>query len=276
MALTWKIDVSNQFSTGSYLWNPSKPNDQYYYNNANIIWGIFTQYGWTLNAICGALGVMAYESMGLNPGVGELGGWPLPTGTTGNWDEHSHPSGLALAQFTATNGFYPTYDTTDPNPLLCMANKFNKDWWDGSFQCLAINHCNDPDYTYFYAPSVGQVTQIWGWRQYGHPDYHIVSSWDDYRSSTLSPEELAKAFLACVEGVPGGFESDKSDYYWRQQEARFWYDNLLGKTPDPDVPVLPDVPGPGPPYPGPPYPPNPPKPSKLPLWMYNRNRFKLR
>lgn len=269
MALEWKSVPSNSYTTGPFRDNYTLyPAQEYYYNNANIIWATFTQYGWTLNAIAGAMGVMDYESGGFNPGIGEMGGWPLPTGTTGNWDVYSHPSGLSLAQWTAPNGFYPTYDTTDPNPLLAMANKFNVDWYDGAFQCLAINHCNDPEYTDFYAPSVGAVTQLWGWRQGSHADYHIVSSWNDYRTSTLPPEELAKAYLACVEGVPGGFEPDGSDYRWRQQQARYWYDTFYGKTPDPDVPVYPDdyPPGPGPgPTPGPGGMGN-----KMPLWMMLR------
>lgn len=281
MALQWKYVVSNSYTTGPFRDNYALyPAQQYYYNNANIIWATLTQYGWTLNAIAGAMGVMDYESGGFNPGIGEMGGWSLPTGSTGNWNEYSHPSGLALAQWTAPNGYYPNYSTVDPNPLLALANRFNKDWYDGAFQCLAINHCDDPNYTDFYAPSKGIVTQLWGWRQGSHQDYHIVNSWNAYRSSTLSPEELAKAYLACVEGVPGGFESDKSDYIWRQRQARYWYNTFYGKIPDPDVPVYPDDypvdPGPGDHPPGPPGPGGEPAAKRKKYWMLYQRNHKIR
>ena len=127
MALQWKSVPSNSYTTGPFRDNYTLyPAQDYYYNNANIIWSTFTQYGWTLNAIAGAMGVMDYESGGFNPGIGEMGGWPLPTGTTGNWNVYSHPSGLSLAQWTAPNGYYPTYDTTDPNPLLAMAFSYSE------------------------------------------------------------------------------------------------------------------------------------------------------
>ena len=261
MALTWKVVVSNQYSTGPFRDNYTLyPANDYYYNNANIIWGILTQYGWTLSAICGAMGVMDWESGGFNPGIGELGGYPLPTGSTGNWDDRSHPSGLGLAQFTAPNGFYPTYSTVDPNPLLAMANKYNKDWYDGSFQLLAINNCDNPDYTNFYAPSVGAVTSIWGWRVADS----TITTLSAYKSSTLSPEECAKVYLANVEGVPG------DNLAWRQEKARFWYNTFYGHTPDPDVPVYPD-PGPGP---GPGPHPTPTGRKKMPLWFYLKHPYR--
>ena len=258
MALQWKCVVSNVASTGAFRDNPNYPAHDYYYNNANIIWGVLTQYGWTLEAICGAMGVFDWESGGFNPGIGELGGHPLPTGSQGNWNDRSHPSGLGLIQWTAPNGFYPVYDTTDPNPLLALANKYNKNWYDGSFQLLALNNCDNPDYTNFYAPSRGDVTSIWGWRV----NDSAITNWQNYKRSTLSPEDLARIFLANVEGVPG------DNLAWRQQKARFWYNTFYGHTPDPDVPIDPDVPpGPGPgPGPGP----TPITGSKMPLWMMLR------
>lgn len=255
MALTWKCVVSNRASTGQFRDNPVYPNNEYYYNNANIIWGVLTQYGWTLEAICGAMGVFDWESGGFNPGIGELGGHPLPTGTTGNWDEHSHPSGLGLIQWTAPNGYYPIYDTTDPNPLLACANRYDKNWYDGSFQLLALNHCDDPAYNTFYTPSSGHDDILWGWRV----NDGTITNWTTYIQSTLTPEELARVFLANVEGVPG------DNLAWRQAKARFWYDTFYGQTPDPDVPIVPD--DPYPPGPEPPTP-TPTTPKKMPLWMY--------
>lgn len=231
MALTWKVVVSNDASTGAFRDNPIYPAEDYYYNNATIIFSVLSQYGWTLEAIAGAMGVFDWESGGFNPGIGELGGHPLPTGSQGNWDDRSHPSGLGLIQWTAPNGYYPVYDTTDPNPLLALANKYNKNWYDGSFQLLALNHADDPEYTDFYAPSVGYETAIWGWRV----SDSTITTFSAYKSSTLSPEDLARVFLANVEGVPG------DNLAWRQAKARFWYDTFYGKTPDPDAPIMPDT-----------------------------------
>ena len=258
MALTWKIVVSNSFSTGPFRDNYQRyPADEYYYNNATIIFSVLSQYGWTLEAIAGAMGVFDWESGGFNPGIGELGGYPLPTGSAGNWDEHSHPSGLGLIQWTAPNGYSPLYSTVDPNPLLAVSNKYNKNWYDGSFQLLVLNNAQNPEYTDFYAPSKGAVTAIWGWRI----NDSTITTFDAYKTSTLSPETLARVFLANVEGVPGDHLA------WRQEKARFWYNTFYGQTPDPDAPIIPDVPpGPGPgPGPGP-------TPGaggkKMPLWMY--------
>lgn len=233
MALQWKCVVSNTFATGPFRDNPIYPANEYYYNNANIIWSVLTQYGWTLNAICGAMGVFDWESGGFNPGIGELGGYPLPTGSAGNWNEHSHPSGLGFIQWTAPNGYYPVYSTVDPNPLLALANKYNKDWYDPSFQLLALNNCDNTEYTNFYAPSTGRVDILWGWRV----NDSAITRWADYKVSTLSPEILARIFLANVEGVPG------DNLAWRQQKAREWYNTFYGRTPDPDVPISPDMAG---------------------------------
>ena len=254
MALTWKIVVSNSASTGAFRDNPIYPQNDYYYNNATIIFSVLSQYGWTLEAISGAMGVFDWESGGFNPGIAEIGGYPLPTGSTGNWNDRSHPSGLGLIQWTAPNGYYPEYSTVDPNPMLALANKYNKDWYDGSFQLLCLNNAANPDYTNFYAPSVGSVTEIWGWRV----NDSAVTTFNDYKLSTLSPEDLARVFLANVEGVPG------DHLQWRQEKARFWYNTFYGQTPDPDAPIIPDVPpGPGP-GPGP----TPGTGKKMPLWMY--------
>lgn len=232
MALTWKCVVSNQASTGAFRDNyTTYPAQDYYYNNATIIWSVLSQYGWTLEAISGAMGVFDWESGGFNPGIAELGGYPLPTGSTGNWNDRSHPSGLGLIQWTAPNGYYPTYSTVDPNPMLALANKYNKDWYDGSFQLLCLNHAQDPAYTDFYAPSVGATTAIWGWRI----NDSTITTFEAYKQSTLSPEDLARVFLANVEGVPG------DHLQWRQEKARFWYNTFYGQTPDPDVPIVPDI-----------------------------------
>ena len=261
MALEWKIVVSNRQSTGAFRDNYSVyPADEYYYNNATIIFSVLSQYGWTLEAIAGAMGVFDWESGGFNPGIGELGGYPLPTGSQGDWDDRSHPSGLGLIQFTAPNGSAPTYSTEDPNPLLALSNKYNKNWWDGSFQLLALNNAQNPAYTDFYAPSVGRVTAIWGWRV----NDHAITSFADYKNSTLPVEDLARVFLANVEGVPG------DNLAWRQRQARFWYNTFYGVEPDPDAPIIPDEPpGPGPEPPGP-EPPDPTYNSPFPFWMMLR------
>lgn len=138
-----------------------------------------------------------------------------------------------MIQWTAPNGFAPTYSTVDPNPMLALANKYNKNWYDGSFQLLCLNHAQDPNYTDFYAPSVGRTTAIWGWRV----NDHTITTFANYKNSTLTPEVLARVFLANVEGVPGDHLA------WRQQQARFWYNTFKNATPDPDAPIMPDMSG---------------------------------
>lgn len=223
MALTWKCVISRDMNTGTFRDNYTLyPADEYYYNNATIIFSVLSHYGWTLEAIAGAMGVFDWESAGFNPGVAEFGGYPLPTGSTGNWNDRSHPSGLGLIQWTAPNGFAPDYSTEDPNPLLACANRYNKNWYDGSFQLLVLNNADNSAY---YAGD------LWGWRV----NDSAVTTFSAYKSSTLSPEVLARVFLANVEGVPG------DNLAWRQEKARFWYNTFQGQTPDPDVPIVPDT-----------------------------------
>lgn len=74
------------------------------------------------------------------------------------------------------------------------------------------------------------TTQAGQWIATGSP-YNIT--FDEYKQNDTSPEYCASAFLRNFER-PATFETEKT----RQEQARYWYDYLLGRDPSqPDEPI---------------------------------------
>lgn len=92
-----------------------KLTDAQYYNNAHAFKDQMSGYGWTLNAICGALGNIDHESQ-INPGQ-----WQK------NYAVGSRNAGFGLPQFT------PAYKYTD------WASLKGRDKYSGYWQCYTIN-----------------------------------------------------------------------------------------------------------------------------------------
>lgn len=82
-------------------------------NNASLVWGFFSEYGWTLNAVCGMLGNMVAEST-INPGRWESG------------IVNPARNGLGLVQWTPGNKLI----------TWCQSQGYN--YTDGTAQCLRI------------------------------------------------------------------------------------------------------------------------------------------
>lgn len=201
-------------------------------NNATIIYSILTYEGWSLSAICGMLGSATREST-LNPGACELGlGVPVA-------GSDYYAGGCGLVGLTD----YPPYTATYPHPVLWNANRLGEDWYDGNFQVEMLTHATDPLWT-----QLGTGASRWGWNTaIVMPN---VMSWTDYIHNTMTPEESAYNWFFQFEA--GVYPDPDGTLPIRQQNARNWYNFLIGIAPYP--PINPDEPtGEGVP--------------KMPLWM---------
>lgn len=178
-------------------------------NNVLIIYSILTtEYGWSREAIAGALGSMQIESY-FNPGQWEIGRKPDPVPVDG----YGYGYGLGLIQWTR-----PYSATVDyPNPWLNYCYNNNLDYLDGTEQVRYLN--------------TGITTSdLWGWI----PTSTYPQTFDEYKVSTDTPENLALVWYYNLERPPSGDPTGPQ----RQTYARQWYDWLEGKDPV--------SPGPGP------------------------------
>lgn len=154
-------------------------------NNAYLFYVQMTRYGWTLNAVCGALGNIQSES-GVNPGI---------------WQNlYEHPdNGYGLVQWTPSTNYT---NWADQNGYA---------WDDGNAQCECIAT---------YTTTLGQWI----------PTTLYPMSWQEFYTSTESPEYLASAFLRNFERPPD-FDTEPV----RQQQAQAWYAILQSYDPNPDI-----------------------------------------
>lgn len=197
--------------------------------NVSAIQAVLTGYGWTVNAIAGALGCFQEES-GMNPGIYE-------TSHGGNLNNLPYfPGGMGLAQWTD----YPAYTSRYPNPLPWSADKENKDWWDGNFQCWLLTKADDASYT---SMGYGQGPR-WGWQKsndYPSIDFSAYQKWDGGINTATEYWFYDMEWHYSV--VPSGYLEA------RKAAARKWYEYMTG-------------------HPVPPEPPEPRASRKMPLWFY--------
>lgn len=206
--------------------------------NATEVYSVlYHTYGWTLEAVCGALGNMTHESY-INPAQ-------FQTGYAINLDPWVYRAGVGFIQFTAPA---PSPDGTIwPNPWLYWCQQNNKQLNDGYEQLYLVANAEDPD-----IQSMGLSTGIWGWLKI----FNV--SLAEYARSTQAPATLAEIFYQNME-YHGG--SGDTSLPTRQQYANHWYQYFTG--------VVPPDPGPGP-GPGP----TPTGRKKMPFWFYLKNPYK--
>lgn len=157
-------------------------------SNATEIYRQLSVYGWTLEAISGLLGNFEWESW-LNPGQWQLG---YPIG--------GNSGGLGLGQWTppdwwrdyATDFGHPLYDGHAQMDYVNLNNLYR----DGEFKGEHWNTTKNPKWT-----------------------------WNEYKTSTETPETCAEAFFNQWE------QANDSTLPDRQELARKWYDFLGGVTP---------------------------------------------
>lgn len=155
-------------------------------NNAYLFYIRMTEYGWTLNAVCGALGNIQSES-GVNPGIWQ-NLYPDPA------------NGYGLVQWTPSTNYTDWADSKG----------YEHDSGDAQCECIAT-----------YTETLGQ------WIPTGAP-YNIT--WEEFYTSTQSPEHLASAFLRNFERPPN-FDTEGT----RRQQAREWWEYLSALDPNPDI-----------------------------------------
>lgn len=213
--------------------------------NIHAIYDTLTAYGFTLEAVCGAIGCF-HEESGLNPGIYE-------TSHGGNLNNLPYfPGGMGLAQWTD----YPAYQGTYPNPLAWSAQQEGQNWYDGAFQCWLCNQADNANYT---SMGYGQGPR-WGWQQSSqyYPNDSIAFS--SYKAYTGDVAKATRYWFFCFEwhyteqsAISALGPTVITD---RQAWANYAYQLLQGYTPDPPTPG----PGPGP---GP----SPTGTRKMPIWM---------
>lgn len=177
-------------------------------NNAYCFFSEMSNKGWTLEAICGALGNIRLEST-INPGACEINRGQPRVGSL------YFGGGLGLIQWTD----YPAYVQQYVNPLLWYANRVNGSWWSGNLQCDLIDLADDPVIT---DCGEGQGAR-WGWLN----NSHAYLPYSEYKAYTGSVADAAEIFMWSMER-PG----DSSTLSQRQFYASYWYDYLGGMTPD--------------------------------------------
>lgn len=153
-------------------------------NNAKIIYQFFKNQvgsvGWTLNAIAGMLGNMQTESY-INPGLWQ--GREIPS------DIYTTKQGYGLVQWTPANKYITWADEMG----------FPYDW--GETQCMRIHY-------------ESQFNLQWSTNNI------LNMTWDEYITSTESPEILARVWLWAYERPDDPVIAD------RQKQARFWFEYL--------------------------------------------------
>ena len=175
-------------------------------DNANMIYAVLYNEGWTLNAICGVLGNMGAES-GYNPWRWQSDKIGVSTGSP--WTN----KGYGLVQFTPGGKYIndsrakamPGYGPNFSDKVGNIA--------DGNAQILFVD-----SYADYY------------------PTRAYPMSFAEFKASTSDPGTLAKAWLYNYErpADPGATEAD------RAENGRYWFQVLSGEIP----PDPPDPPGP--------------------------------
>lgn len=186
-------------------------------NNANEFRNKMASYGWSLKAICGALGNIQYEGL-INPGQCE-NGYGVPQSPTDVW----YLGGLGLIGWTGGYGQWP-------NAIITYAIDTGGDWWDGDLQCEFLTKGDDYDANHGY----------WMWIPRG--PWTAVDSIAEYSQWAGSVADAAACFCYNAE-YPADIENVIPD---RQTAAEYWYDYFNGgPEPPPPTPPTPDPPTPG-------------------------------
>lgn len=196
--------------------------------NAELIAGILTKDGWSINAVCAILGNLQGES-GLNPWRWESDNVPT-IAEFQSWDsEEAKTHGYGLFQFTPASkyinhaqsyyGYSPHFadsagNTTDGQAQINYFKNTADDSWLGGL------------YDYYYPEFIAIGVNI---------DTFYFLSFDEFKTSTLTPAELAGAFELKYERPSA--EAGASSYNTRATTANYWYEYFEQHPPTPPIPT---------------------------------------
>ena len=167
---------------------------EYQKYNMEKVYNYFSAYGWTLNAIAGMIGNMMVEST-INPGCCQY--------NSVDWDNPSTilstSGGIGLTQWTPARKYYNWAIDNGLDPL------------QGDSQCARIEYEREHNLQ-------------WSLNNLGN------HTWEQFVSSTESPETLARVFVWAYE------RPQNPNIAQRQRNARWAYDYLSNISPTPPVP----------------------------------------
>lgn len=184
-------------STDTYL------TQQHRDENSKLVAEYLKNLGWTVESIAGILGNMDVESS-MNPALIE--GRQVHNLIDNNTCLNiSSSTGVGLVQWTG--------DTSTPpagQKLASFAIRYNQNWYDGDLQCFRLEREYQEDLQF----DPGWVDGVY-W------------TWQDYVTSTETPETLAKVWQYL-------YERGGSDTQLRQQKARYYF-SIITKI---SIPIL--------------------------------------
>ena len=198
-------------------WNVSTENPtNYQIYNATKIYNALTSYGWSLAAVCGIIGNMQHEST-LSPAwIEQTNRWRL-IGTE-----------LADVPNSVMQNFYNEYygDSNRGYGLGLVQ-------WDGKgiTRQKLVGFCENNGYVWYdgdaqMARLLDEKTRNLQWQSYTIDG--VLWTWDNYVTTTGTPEQAAKVWMTCYEVSSG--------LVYRQENARYWYDYFSGTPPTPPTP----------------------------------------
>lgn len=188
-------------------------------NNILCIYDALNRYGWSKAAIAGACGCFQQESS-YNPGIYE-------TSHGGTLNSLPYfPGGMGLAQWTD----YPAYTAQYPNPLPWSAEKENKNWYDGDFQCWLLTQADNSEYT---SMGYGQGPR-WGWQT--SSSYPSIP-FNDYIHFDGTVDDAVKYWFYCLEWHAAGIP-DWVNYDERVRQGKHALEIMGGYTPGMDAKKL--------------------------------------
>lgn len=185
----WYVELNTYFTTTSVLVYPP---ENVQLHNMNNVMNYFLSLGWTRNSIAGMLGNMMVEST-VNP-------WLFQHHSL-DWNDpaaiQADSGGMGLTQWTPCRKYYDWAVDSDMDPK------------SGNTMCARIEY----EYT---------NNLQWSLDNYGQ------HTWNDFITSTETPEILARVFLWAYErpaALPTP-EEEAARLAQRQNNARWCYDNL--------------------------------------------------
>lgn len=181
-------------NTGSYAYTSDEAQE-----NVELIYKILHSYGWTLSAVCGAVGMVQALS-GFNP-------W--------RWSNDDVPASTDTNIIQSNAHSYGLFQYTPPSLYIENATA----------QAYPEYAPHFSDYVGVSNDGTAQLTFLDAFGDYT-PTLSYPQTYADYKSTVFTPEECAAIWTYNYERP-----TNYAVVTQRQQDARFWYDFLIDNYP---------------------------------------------